>query len=281
MFKRYFAPEGDGGGGGSEAPAATEQAPVAEQAPQEASEWFWTDGVKGTDKPPEWYDGKKYKSVAEQARALPESRKRIGTLEQQVNDLTAKVGPAAPEKYDFAIPERYANVLEVKADDPLLSKLMETGKKHNLSQDAMSAIYELGTDLIFNYEVIDPKQMKEVIGENADARMKSLSEWAGANLNEEQAQMMNAALSSWQHPAAVFQLLESVVAGKRQAALPNVNDDAAAGSVSLADVEREQFKTNEKGQRLFDIDPAHREKVRKMRAQVVGVQQYQEVVGRR
>ena len=64
------SPDGDTGGTQDQNQSQT----------QNESSWLWGDEVPGTGEAPEWFNGAKYKSVAEQAKAYPELEKKFGSF---------------------------------------------------------------------------------------------------------------------------------------------------------------------------------------------------------
>ena len=236
-------------------------------------EWFWSDGVKGADKAPEWFDRAKYKSVAEQARAYPEAAKKIGELSTQLKGFKG-----APEQYDLAMPEALKDQIEWRTDDPLLAKFQTLAKENGMSQELFGGI--LGILAEYELSNVSPDWAKEkaAIGERADERLKDFTDWYGANMEDEDAERIKRALGVNPSPADIYLALEAVMqAGREPQAKPA---DDTKDAFTLADVDREWNAKNDKGERLVDIDPAYREKIRAKRAKVVGQGDHKVIVGK-
>lgn len=249
--------------------------PAAAPADGAPSEWFWADGVKGAEKPPEWFDGKKYKSVAEQAKAYPELFKKHGELASKLKGFTG-----APEKYELSVPEDLKEQMTWSADDPLLSEFQGIAKEAGMSQEVFAKCLHTLAKYEYANMVPDWGKEKQLLGDRADERLLSFWDWAGANFDQETAGIVKRAMGINPSPGEVFMALEAVQGATRQPAIHRP-DETVSASLTLADVDRMQAKTNEKGQRLFDIDPAYRDEVRAKRRQVVGDGDHKVIVGKK
>lgn len=262
---------------------AAAPAPSAPDASSQ-SDWFWSDGVKGADKPPEWFDGKKYKNVAEQARALPESRKRIGALESQVNEMTGKLKAfaGAPEKYEVAMPDELKEKIEWKTDDPLLVEFQSLCKESGVTQDFFAKCISMLAKHEYTNLTPDWGQVKAAIGERADERLRGFTEWYQGTMDDETAGLIKVALGINPSPADVFRALEAVRgAGRAPAGLHTPNDDVPAGGQTVADINR-KYRTPDPNTKKALIDtPDGLKKYRAEIAAVVGSGEHREVVGAR
>jgi hypothetical protein len=281
LTRRYLhAAAADGSAGGEgQAPASEAPAPVAPVAA--VQDWFLSEGVKGSGKAPDWYDGAKYKSVADQAKAYKDASALLGTQGTKLKELEGKLStlPKAPEKYAYVLPDAYKESMEIKSDDPSLSKLDGIAKKHNLSQEAFNEIFSVGVDLIANYELTDIAQEKKLIGDNADARIKAVQDWAKANVGEEFAGSLDRLLGVWSRPADVFKVIEGVMLGKRDPALPREQNDSIGNT--LADINK-KYRTPDPTTKKCLIDtPEGRAQYREELKGVVGDGEHRVVVGKR
>jgi hypothetical protein len=214
------------------------------EPPPTDPEWFLSEGVKGTGKAPDWYNGKKYKSVAEQAKAQRELEKRLGGF----------TGAPKDGKYDIKMPEGVEG--EWAKDDPLIGEFSKWAAENQLSQDAFNQVLGMYAVAV----AVDPAEIKKQIGENADARLMAVSRWGKANLDAEGMQALRAAVSG-PTAAYAFQAIEAII-GKTRAGGLKVGDDAAnAGTDEATAIRADQNKRNDKGQRLYEIDPKYREQI--------------------
>jgi hypothetical protein len=247
--------------------AAKAANPAATTTTETATEWFWSDGVKGTEKPPDWFDGKKYKSVAEQAKAYPEARRELDGLRTKLKGFAG-----APEKYELTVPEDLQDKLEWLPDDPLLGQFQTLAKEAGMSQQVFEQV--LHTFAQYEYANMMPDWAKEktALGERADERLNGFWDWAGANFDEQTAMTVKRALGIAPSPAEIFMALEAVQNAGRQPPL-HKHDETAAGALTLADVDRLQADPR------FGTDPAYRAEVRAKRAQVVGTGDHKVIIG--
>ena len=268
------------GGGAAPAPAQnlidTAAKPADGAAPEAPSEWFWADGVKGADKAPDWFDGKKYKNVAEQARAYPDARKELDTLRGKLKGFTG-----APEKYDLAVPETLKDKLEWVADDPLLSQYQEVAKKHGMSQELFGEL--LGIFAQYEYTNMSPDWAKEklALGDRADQRLTDFWDWAGATFDDETATTVKRALGISPSPAEIFMALEAVRSGTRQPAINKPGEDVRE-TMTEADWNTKWYSRSERKGYTYKIDePGNRDKARAELQQIVGTGDHKVVVGQR
>ena len=271
----------------AQAPAAAPPAAAApaaappSQAPAAPAEWFLAEGVKGTAAAPEWYDRSKYKTLADQAKAYPEARSKIGELETKLREAGA--APKAPESY--VLPELAGPLqgLEWKADDPLLAKAFEVAKKHNISQETFNALaLETIAPLIQHYEMLDLEAEKAAIGDRADERMGWLKSWAEKNLAPEQSAHIGELLGRWSQPRDVFKGMEMLLAAAtKQPSLAPRAGDATTGVQTTADWNAKWYaKSDVKGYKLKIDEPGMREQARE-ELRKIAPGDHIEVVGKR
>jgi hypothetical protein len=215
--------------------------------------------VPGKDAKPEWFKGEKYKSVEEQAKAYPELEKRLGSF----------TGAPADGKYEFTMPEGITGEFDV--EHPIYKGFTDWAAKNQLSGKGYNEL--LGMFAQYEASVApDMGRIKSELGDNADARINSASAWAKANLGNEGFETFRAATAG-ANAAAVFQVIESVIAKTRQVALPQPGNENPAGGAPAqatpeAAIQAERSKLGANGQPLY-FSPtaegqAHRAKVDKM-----------------
>lgn len=222
--------------------AAADKAAADKKGGAADPEWFYADGVKGTGKPPEYYNSGKYKTLADQAQAQRELEKRFGAF----------TGAPKDGKYEVKMPEGISG--EWAKDDPLFTEFSKWAGENQLSNDAFNQVlgmYALAT-------TVDPAEIKKQIGENADQRLMAVSRWAKANLDEAGVKAMRAAVSG-PTAAAAFQAIEAIIGKTRAGGLKVGDGDGSAGGVNeLEAIKADQLKKNDKGQRLYEVDPKYR-----------------------
>lgn len=263
VWRQQAAADGDGGilGGGDDNPDGTE--PGGEGQPGgEAAEWFLAEGLKGEGERPEWFNGEKYKTVAEQAKAQRELEKKLGGF------------TGAPEgDYELSLPEGIEGQFDL--EHPILQDFKETAKAANMSQETFSALLHKFVEYEATSGQVDIQREREALGPKADSRIASVRDYLKANLPDEVFQAFKGELRT----AAAVEALETLI-GKTRAPLPNEGgeDFATADVEKLRDL-REQ--KDDQGRRLYDVDPEHRRKVRALYSKIYGDQPAQEIVGRR
>lgn len=219
--------------------------------------WFWNEGVPGTGDRPGWYKGDKYKSVAEQAAALP--------------GLEAKLGPAAaffgaPQDGKYVMPKLPDGVAgEWDAEAPLTKAFLDFAKKEGLSQAGVDKLANFYAATMAQESAASEAALSDAVaklGENLPQRIEAVKTYVTAKVGAEGFAALDAALGT---DVAAFQAFEKLIAGV-------ANDPRLAsggGSIGLgftrADVEKAQFEVYAdgplKGQKKYDHDAAHREKV--------------------
>lgn len=241
-------------GAGTEAPQAPQTGSLLDAAaptePQGHPEWFLADGVKGAGAPPEFFNAKKYKTLADQAKAQRELEKKLGSF------------TGAPEKYE--LPEN------LQLDEAYVGKLAEFGKKHNMSQEAFNELLtqEAGAQEAEIEAYI--KEQKAAIGPDADKRLGAIAAWGRANLDEAAYNELREAVNS----ATAFKVIERVISMTRQAPLPKVDNETVGGGITAEAVRAMHNELDAQGRRKYDYDPDHRKKVSAAYEQLYGNQPY-------
>lgn len=244
----------------AEAQRIVDAARLAAQ-PNSGAAWVLTEGVLGTGEKPAWFKSDKYSTVSAQAQAYVELEKRFGGF------------TGAPKDGKYALPDPAADGFQIdNADHPVFQEFNKLAAELQMSQPAYNKV--LGLMAKFEDEQTKNHQAalaaalpnvateKAKLGANADARIQAVATWAKGNLDEAGYQQLRTATAGTQM-AAIFQVLERVIAKSGGVKLPAPGADTAAGaSVSgLADIREMQGKKNAQGQRLYDIDPTYRKTV--------------------
>lgn len=243
------------------APATPPAAPPAAAPPAApAPEWFLAEGVKGNGTPPDWFKAGKYKTVEEQAKAYSHAEKRLGSF----------VG--APEgEYAVNLPAQYKDVVEVDTTNPVFAKLGEWARKSELSQEGYDGII----GLLAEYEASSYQppptidDAKKAIGANADTRLQSIGQFAGASLDAAtQTALKEVLVPGNPLLAKTVSVIEALMAKSRQPTMPKPGDGAPPPPVSeLEAINKMQAEPDPKtpGKRLYETSSEHRAKVEKLR----------------
>lgn len=221
--------------------------------------WNWAEGVVGTGERPAWFKGDKYKSVSEQAAALP--------------GLEAKLGAAAaffgaPEGGRYAAPTIAAELKDKFQLDPesgLFKAFSDFAAKKGLSQAGFDELANLYAGVVVAEGEAEEASLADALGKlgaNVAQRIDAVRTYVTAQVGAEGFAALDAALGT---NVAAFQAFEKLIA--QQANDPRLA--AAGGSTGLgfsrADIEKAQFEVYAdgplKGQRKYDHDAAHRTKV--------------------
>lgn len=238
-------PAADGSAVGTGGEVQTEQM-TTEEAP-----WYWGEGVPGQGDKPEWLSDK-YKTVQDQARGYKELMK---THQEKMGGFVG-----APEE-GYQLPEG------AEDGNPLIGMLSDIGSKYNMNQDMFNELIEQYDSVVAQYEEQSMAQKEERIkgeltklGDNAQARLKNIADYASANFDQESAEeLINMATT-----AKGVEILEGLIAGTKPSKVASPEKTAPAQKDAMEEMRSLQFATNEQGQRLIDVDPHHRAKYREL-----------------
>jgi hypothetical protein len=197
---------------------------------------------------PAWYKADKYKTVEAQAQAYTELEKRFGAF----------TGAPKDGKYEFKLPEGVKG--ELDAEHPVLKSFNTWALEHQLSNDGYNKL----VGMLIEYDIANQPNLGEIkkgLGEQADKRITEAAQWAKANLGDEGFKKFRLATSGHE-AAAVFEVMEAIINKTRQVSLPKPGADVpgaqASGEAAIRDM---QAKKNDKGQRLYEVDPQYRNRV--------------------
>lgn len=269
--------QGDGagaGGQGSGEGAAGAGDGGAGETVTGTGEWYWSDGNKGEGEAPPWFKADKYKTVDAQARAAVE-------LEQKLGPAAELIG--APEGGTYEIPAAPEGLSgQFDPEDPLLSGFQKVAGELNLSQAAHDKIVQYMGGVIAEQNAADEQKLSDALGalgENVDARVNAVDQYLQKTVGEEGYNALQQAIGN--DPAA-FRALEQIV-GKAAGDAQLAGGTGVGGpAFTRADVEAEQYKVFPEGhklagQKMYDHDKAHRERVDTMWKQLYPGQDRQQV----
>ena len=210
-----------------------------EAAPaEEASPWYVSEGVEGTgDKPGFMLD--KYGSMSDQAAAYPELAKKLGGF------------TGAPDDYEVTMPEGLEG--EFVQDDVMMNTFKEWGKETGLSQEHFNTLMHAFVNNEVTVAEANKEQELAAIGDNAGKRLQNISDYAKANLSEEDYDGILAATTT----AAGVKAVEALIAQTRGYKIPK-NDAEVDTGISHSDI-KERMKDPR-----YQTDPAFRAETSKL-----------------
>lgn len=238
------------------APAPTSLVPEPTAPPPGDSKWYLADNVPGQGDAPDWFKADKYKSVDEQAKAYVELEKRLGAF----------TGAPKDGVYKINVPDNIS--MEFDPSHTMFQELNKWAGDRQLSQEA----YDDVIGMFARYEASvspDMAAMKTDLGDNADARLNSVAQWAKSNLSVDLYKAFRNAQTQ-SNAADTFKVMEAMIAKTRQVAMPKPGDDVSGtvltGLEEINAMQTELIKEgDDKGKRRYIVDSAFREKVEKLR----------------
>jgi hypothetical protein len=218
--------------------------------PNSGAAWNLNDTTPGVGEKPSWFKNDKYVSVAKQAEAYTELEKRFGSFAGAPKDDKGNI------VYKPTLPEG----VTIDSKHPLMVAFDKAAGEMQMSQVG----YDRVLGMLAQYEATQAPNLnvaKAALGANADARISAVASWAKNNLDDNGFQLMRA-VTSGKEMAPAFALLEQMIAKTGTVRMPKPGDDVASptagGKEAIVEM---QGKKNDKGQRLYDVDPAYRKTV--------------------
>ncbi len=204
--------------------------------------FLFADGVVGEGEAPEWFKSKKYKTVADQAQAYTELESKFGAFTGAPKDGVYEI-----EGINFE-------------DNPLMGTVADWGKEMQLSPEGLESLVVKVGELAQKQQDEDKAAALEALGEQGETRLRALGEWGKNNLAPEEFKQFQGLAQTAGHVEILEKLIgmtkNSKLVDKSQVASPKTADTEAA-------LKAQYTATNDKGQRLMDVDPAYKAKVNK------------------
>jgi hypothetical protein len=233
------------------------------------TDWYWDkeNGIKGEGPRPD-HLLPKYDDVKNQSKAYSELEGKFGAF------------TGAPK--DGYVTEDLSNELkengfELDTEDPLFQEFTEFAKKSNMSQEYYNEgikIYALGK--IADGQIMEDfkTQQIEALGPEGPKMMQNMTDWAKANLSEE----------DYQGFLEAFPTTGSIKAGLRLIAMTQgqtLSPQGAEGKAGITEQEVKDllFAKDEHGNRLINTDPAHRARYEEARDRFWGTHRDIEMIG--
>lgn len=190
------------------------------------------------------YANGKYKSVSDLEKGYTEAQKFIST---KLGGFTG-----APEAYELA---------EGIESNSRIEALQAWGKENQLSNEALNDIIRMDAETTQAANEAYVAEQKEMLGKDAEARLNNLSDWAKAQVGEENIDVFNAMITS----AKGVELMEGLMK-KMQGVAPA--QAPAQQTLSKEALNEMRFRIDKNsGERLMSIDPSYRAKVEKLEAE--------------
>ena len=268
----------------SDTPNPAAPAAPAAPAPAAPAAWFFAEGVPGVGDPPPYYKADKYKSLADQAKAYTDLESMHGKkLAEFTEKLRGHAG--APETYELKMPEGWKAPegvdFQPDPDHPLAKAAIEVGKKHGLTQDAMSDLYaafvqsELASipDLNATLAQFEPDEGKRT------TRINVLTEYLRANLGEaEYQEFAEQALSTAPNPASVLKMTERLIALHKPPRTVQEPTPQASRDEQVQAWQKRLAEKDAHGNMRMSVDPLFRKQTEEMGARLFPGER-REVVG--
>lgn len=190
-------------------------------SPPETPTWYIDEGMPGIGQRPSWLN-EKFKSVADMAKSNAELEKRLGTV---------------PEDYDLSkskyIDPNYVPFQELKA----------LAKEKRVPKEVMDKVVD-SVDKFMDEFKTDPEEELRKLGSDAKERIKTLDNWAKANLTKESFEALTSNLRSADAIKALEELRGKMMSSNPQ--IPNGNDGAVHNTATLEDLKLELSNNLEK-----------------------------------
>jgi hypothetical protein len=191
--------------------------------------WFIDEGIPGVGDRPSWLSDK-FKNAAELAKSYAELERKFGT---------------APEEYDFS-KSKY-----IDPDYVPFQELQALGKEKRVPKDVMDKMVDSFDKYMDEFKIDYSEEIKS-LGDNAKERLKTLDNWAQANLSKESYESLTANLKSASAIKALEELRSKMMSSSTM--VPGGNENANTNVATLEDVKQELVNNLDK----YKADPKYR-----------------------
>lgn len=198
-----------------------------------------------------YLDGK-YKSVSDLENGYKELQSAFSKKTAEYNENIKQYAQTqAPEEYELA------EGVEVT---PRIETLIDFGKEYNLSNEALNEIIARDKDISSKLQERYISEQKELLGKDADARLKNVKDWAIANNADE------ATFNSMMSSAKAVEFMEKVMKGSMGTTPTNA---PSAPTIDKDTLRQMRFAKDEYGNRKMSSDPSYRAKVEALEQQLL------------
>ena len=235
----------------TETTGAEEQQTTETTTETTGAKYLFADGVEGTGDAPEWFKSNKYKTVSDQAKAYTELEGKFGAFKG-----APKEGKYEIEGINFE-------------ENPLMATVAEWGLANQLSPEGLENLVVKVGELAAKQQEEDQAAAMTALGENAQKRLADIASWGRNNLSPDEYMQFQGLAQTAGH----VEVLEKLIGMTKNSKLVKP-DDVTTNSSTKADAEAElkaaYLATNEKGQRLMEVDPTYRKKVQAQMTEFYG-----------
>lgn len=238
------------------------------------------ESTETTETTTESTEAAKFDYVMDKYRA--EGRTEQEALEMQAKsypDLNSKFGAftGAPDDYEISLTEEVSEKgYTINPDDPLAVALKDLCKEGNVNQDFFNKLIDLHIgEKTSEGEQSQQQHADEIkaLGDNATSRLKNLSDWGSANMDQDMFGKFEGLVTS----ADSVEIYEFFVS-KLMGAPVNATAQVATG-VTAEEVSAMQFAKDDHGNRLINTSKEARAKYQKARDLLHGTQDHNIVMG--
>jgi len=194
--------------------------------------WYIDEGVPGVGPRPAWLHDR-FKSVAEVAKSYTELEKKLS---------------AAPEDYDFS-KSKY-----IDPDYVPFQELKQLAKEKRVPQEVMDKMLDSVDKYMDEFSTNSAEELSK-LGENAQERLKTLDNWAQANLSKDSYEALTSNIRNAESIKALEELRGKMMSNNVQ--VPNGNEGAVHNSASLDDLKMELSNNLAK----YKSDPNYRKDI--------------------
>jgi hypothetical protein len=196
---------------------------------QDQPKWYIDEGMAGSGDRPQWLPDK-FKSAADLGKSYAELEKRVGT---------------PPEEYDISnskfLDQGYAPIQEFLA----------LAKEKRVPKDVMDKMVD-SLDKYMDQFTINYEEETKKLGENGKERLKTLDNWAKANLSQDSYTALTNNLKSANAIKALEELRSKMMSNNT--VIPNGNDSNTTNVQTIAELQAEMGTNLTK----YKTDPKYR-----------------------
>ena len=197
---------------------------------KEEPKWFIDEGLPGVGERPQWLP-EKFKTVADMSKSYAELEKKFGTV---------------PEEYDIS------NSVYLDPDKDIIKDFLQVAKEKRVPKEVVDKMVDTFDRYLGEHDVNTDEEVKK-LGDNAAERLKTLNNWAKANLSDDSYKALSKNLQSADSILALEELRGKMMTSSTQ--IPNGNDGASQNeSNTVKDIQDEIGKNYEK----YKTDPKYR-----------------------
>lgn len=197
---------------------------------------------------PSWFIDENLPGVGDRPSWLPEKFKTVADLSKSYSELEKRVG-VPPENYDFT----KSKFLD--ADYAPFQELQTLAKEKRVPQEFIDGMLS-SIDKYMDEFTVDMNEEMKKLGENGQERVKTLDNWAKANLSQNAYEALTGSLTNAESIKALEELRGRMMSDTTQ--IPNDNGTVASAA-SLDDVKMELSNNLQK----YKTDDAYRKDIQR------------------